>query len=347
MDKTLSNCDAGLVAAVLKEKSSRNESVNIRIDKTVPSGTRSSEKSCNENCVFDRKRGIDSHGDNSRLGEGAALENDAIVRIVQRVSEATGEVIAHVAGNGEPTLLGDELVDLVAGLKSSDAVRGIKLTTNGTLLAGGAEPLAASLRKAGLDSATISLHSLSPMGFREVTGIDGLGSVLKGIEASLECNLPIGINCIVREETLSELDSFLRLSREKKIKIKFFRILSDNPKDQPIYDALLERLAAKLELMADGSYAYALPYTGRLFSVRGAIAEVKDSVVNNCPNMKCGARKICMEGCRYQIRLSRDGILQPCAYVSDNQINMASEEVSDKEIVSSLRNGGKLSEGSW
>lgn len=311
MDKILpGNCDAGLVTAVLKDKDMRNESVNIRIDKTAPSGTISSEKICNESCVFDCKRGIACHGDNSHFGEGAALENEDIVRIVEKVSEATGrKVIAHIAGNGEPTLLGDELVDLVARLKSSEAVRGIKLTTNGTMLASGAEPLAASLRKAGLDSATISLHSLSPEGFKEVTGIYGLGFVLKGIEASMECNLPVGINCIVREETSSELDSFLELSRKKKIKIKFFRILSDDPKEQQVYDALLERLAAKLELMADGSYTYAFPYTGRLFSVKGAIAEVKDSMVNNCPNLECGARKICMEGCRYQIRLSRDGIL--------------------------------------
>jgi cyclic pyranopterin phosphate synthase len=79
---------------------------------------------------------------------------------------------------GEP-LLRQGLPELVSGLKAQGFDE-LAMTTNGVLLA----EQAAALRRAGLASLTVSLDTLSPERFRELTRRDALSQVLAGIEAA-------------------------------------------------------------------------------------------------------------------------------------------------------------------
>src|SRR5947209_8680861 len=65
---------------------------------------------------------------------------------------------------GEPTVR-HGIVDLVRILRRIDGVEDLSLTTNGMLL----EDLAGPLKHAGLDRITISLDSLRPARFRQIT----------------------------------------------------------------------------------------------------------------------------------------------------------------------------------
>ena len=80
---------------------------------------------------------------------------------------------------GEP-LVRRDLSSLVSVLSSKLALRDIALTTNGVLLA----EQAASLRAAGLHRVTVSLDTLDPERFRELTRFDELPRVLAGIDAA-------------------------------------------------------------------------------------------------------------------------------------------------------------------
>jgi cyclic pyranopterin phosphate synthase len=80
---------------------------------------------------------------------------------------------------GEP-LLRRDLPDLVELLARDDRLREVALTTNGLLL----EPQAGALKKAGLSRITVSLDTLKPERFREISRRDGLEDVLSGIEAA-------------------------------------------------------------------------------------------------------------------------------------------------------------------
>jgi cyclic pyranopterin phosphate synthase len=82
---------------------------------------------------------------------------------------------------GEP-LVRRGLVDLVSALRFDLGIQDLALTTNGTLLAGMAEPL----RRAGLRRLNISLDTLRPERFRALTLRDELARVLEGIEAASE-----------------------------------------------------------------------------------------------------------------------------------------------------------------
>ena len=81
---------------------------------------------------------------------------------------------------GEP-LLRTDLPDLIRMLAARPAIRDLALTTNGLLLA----EQAAALREAGLHRITVSLDTLRPGRFRELTRIDALDAVLAGLDAAV------------------------------------------------------------------------------------------------------------------------------------------------------------------
>ena len=82
---------------------------------------------------------------------------------------------------GEP-LVRKGVPDLVAMLKAIPDIWGISLTTNGVLLPQFAEELKAK----GLDRVNISLDSLDPERYRQLTRGGDLQAVLAGVEAALQ-----------------------------------------------------------------------------------------------------------------------------------------------------------------
>ncbi|MGD1120103.1 MAG: GTP 3',8-cyclase MoaA [Dehalococcoidales bacterium] len=94
---------------------------------------------------------------------------------------------------GEPLVRAGlpDLVQLIAGI---DSINDISLTTNGILLA----KYAAELEDAGLMRVNVSLDTLKPERFRQITRCGELADTLKGIEAAKEAGLtPVKINMVV------------------------------------------------------------------------------------------------------------------------------------------------------
>ncbi len=93
---------------------------------------------------------------------------------------------------GEPTLRAG-LVDLVATAARTPGIETIGLTTNGILLADLAEPL----RAAGLRSVNISLDTLDPEKFKQITRWGQLDRVLAGLDAAADAGLRVKLNAVV------------------------------------------------------------------------------------------------------------------------------------------------------
>ncbi|MDE1869869.1 MAG: radical SAM protein [Candidatus Micrarchaeota archaeon] len=331
------------ILEVLKDKESRTDYINIRIDKTTRAGMKSVKRICNENCVFDAKNNVVCHDDSFYLGQGVALENEQFVKLVERISGVSNKkATIHIAGDGEPTLLDGELVEFIRKMKESNSVSSVKLTTNGTLLASGKPSLASRLKQAGLDGVNVSIHSLSKSEFKNVTGINALDVALEGVEEALKVGLKVSVNCTVRERTFDELPDYIALSRSKGIKIKFFSLLTENLEVQKFYNQLVIKMYSQLEEIAGKSYSYTRPYAGALFTIDGALIEVKDSSINSCKNLTCLVRDKCLEGCRYHVRITRDGVMQPCGVRIDNIVNLTEKMTLDSEIFKSLESGGKI-----
>jgi cyclic pyranopterin phosphate synthase len=96
---------------------------------------------------------------------------------------------------GEP-LLRKDLEKLIGMVKAIDGVEDLTLTTNASLLARKARPLAA----AGLDRVTVSLDALDDPTFQRMNDVGfPVGAVLEGIEAAAEAGLgPIKVNAVVQ-----------------------------------------------------------------------------------------------------------------------------------------------------
>lgn len=330
------------IADIIKEKRGRDNFLSVRIDKTVPEGKSIVKRMCNENCIFDYATGARCNDDLFNNDRGSALTNAEILKAVEKIGYASKKKIrAHIAGDGEPTMLNKELVLLVKMLKESTVIHSVKITSNGTLLTLGNPSLIERLKDAGLNNINISLHSLNKDTFKEITGIDSLPIVLRGVDAAIATGIKTSINCVIGPKTISELDSFIALSEKKGIIIKFFSLLSKDRALQNSYDTLIDKISEALLERADFHGNYSSPYNGTVFSINGALIDLKDSRINNCPNVACAYRDICTEGCRYEARLSRIGILQPCGVRVDNMLDLTGK-VDEKIIKSTLISGGKL-----
>ncbi|MDT8441341.1 MAG: GTP 3',8-cyclase MoaA [Desulfuromonadales bacterium] len=123
---------------------------------------------------------------------------------------------------GEP-LVRRGLTGFIAGLAALPEQPEIALTTNGLLLA----ESAAALRQAGLRRVNVSLDTLKPERFRQITGSDGLDRVLAGIRAAEAVDLvPIKLNVIpFRHINRDELLDFARLTLEHDWDIRFIEFM--------------------------------------------------------------------------------------------------------------------------
>lgn len=119
------------------------------------------------------------------------LRYEEILRIVQAAASLGVTKIRLTGGEPLMRLYLSNLVRMLAGVPGIDE---ISMTTNGTGLA----EYAGELKAAGLKRVNISLDSLRPERFVQITGGDKLADVLAGIEAARNAGLePVKINMVV------------------------------------------------------------------------------------------------------------------------------------------------------
>ncbi len=121
--------------------------------------------------------------------------------IIEVVKEAVTLGISKIRITGGEPLVRKGIVDLVRMISGIPEITDFGLTTNGILLHEFAEPLA----NAGLHRINISLDTINPVKFREITRIGNLSMVFAGIEAAKKAGLnPIKINCVVKNSSLEQ-----------------------------------------------------------------------------------------------------------------------------------------------
>jgi cyclic pyranopterin phosphate synthase len=133
--------------------------------------------------------------------------------IVTLVDVATSLGVSRVRLTGGEPLLRRDLPTLVAQLAARPAIVDLALTTNGVLLADQAEALA----RAGLHRITVSLDTLRPDRFEQLTRRPALAQTLAGIEAAgrvfgglkLDTVLMRGVN----DDEMADLVEFAKAHR--------------------------------------------------------------------------------------------------------------------------------------
>ena len=124
---------------------------------------------------------------------------------------------------GEPMMRRglETIVEKLALLKPH--LRDLALTTNGYFLPG----RAAGLKAAGLDRVTISLDSLKPDNFKNITQVDVLDRVLEAIAEAKAAGLtPVKINAVVvRGWNEDEVADFAAFAREHDVAMRFIEFM--------------------------------------------------------------------------------------------------------------------------
>jgi len=130
---------------------------------------------------------------------------------VVKVAVSVGIDKFRITG-GEP-LVRKDIVTLISRIASVSGVKDLSMTTNGLLL----EELAQPLKDAGLNRVNISLDTMNPLKFKEITRGGDINKVLRGIQAAKDAGLePVKINCVVfkssNEDDAKEVREFCRLN---------------------------------------------------------------------------------------------------------------------------------------
>jgi len=116
--------------------------------------------------------------------------------IVEVVTEGVRKGINRVRLTGGEPLVRKGIVSLVEMITQIEGIEEVSMTTNGTLLS----DFATELASAGLKRLNISVDTMDPEKYRDLTRGGDINSVLKGIEAAKDAGLgPIKLNCVIMD----------------------------------------------------------------------------------------------------------------------------------------------------
>jgi cyclic pyranopterin phosphate synthase len=200
---------------------------------------------CNLRCKYcmpeDGIRLLD-HEDILSFEEIVSFTEIAIARGIDKVRITGGEPLAR-----------KNIVFLVQLLNGIPGIKDLSLTTNGILLAGLAKPL----KDAGLNRVNISLDTMDPDKYKEITRCGDLEKVMQGIDAAEKAGLlPIKINCVVKkssdEPDAREVRSFCE---RRNFKVRFIHQMNLEAGEYTVVeggDGGNCRMCNKIRLSSDG-----------------------------------------------------------------------------------------------
>ena len=251
------------------------------------------------------------HGDILSLEELADIAR-AAVRLGVKKIRLTG---------GEP-LVRRGIVELCRQLRTIPGLQELCLTTNGALL----PQLAAPLREAGLDRLNISLDTLRPDRFAEMTRLGHLSDALAGIEAAEAA----GFHDLKLDTVLiggfndDEIDDFVNLTREHPWEVRFIELMPMGPCaewDKSCFlsgDTVLQKVPALQQIESCGvARRYRLP--GAMGTV-GLISPVNHDFCAQCR----------------RIRVTADGKLKGCLHSAEE---LPLRGLHGKELEDAIRQG--------
>jgi cyclic pyranopterin phosphate synthase len=238
------------------------------------------------------------------------LQDHEVVTLV-RVAASLGVDKIRLTG-GEPTVRRG-LVDLVRAIRGIVGIRRVAMTTNGLRLVELARPLV----EAGLEQVNISIDSLNPERFRQITRRDVLDEVWRGIAAAEAAGLRLKLNCVVaRGFNEDEVVELARLTLGNPWEVRFIELMplgsvSDFQQSQVVPSAETRaRIEASLgpltPVPGHNGHDPARPY--RLASAVGRIGFISSVTEPFC------------HGCN-RLRLTADGRLRLCL-LRDDEVDL-------------------------
>ena len=191
----------------------------------------------------------------------------------------------------------------------------LRITTNGTMLAGRIE----ELREAGVSCLNISLDTLKRERFQEITGVDAYAEVRAGIDACLQGGLRVKINVVaLKGINDDELPGFVDFARLSGIDVRFIEFMPIGYKSRwnrdnywPAEDIIAE--VEKLVPLEEVLEASRNSGPARMYGISGGSGRI--GVISAVSNHFC-------ESCN-RFRVTSDGKLRTCLF-SDREYDVRS-----------------------
>ena len=248
----------------------------------------------------------------SSVGHDSVLSYEELYRVV-RIAVELGVRKIRLTG-GEP-LVRKGVVDFIGSLVQLPQKPELTLTTNGMLLA----DYAKDLKKAGLSRINISLDTLQPERFKQITRRDGLERVLNGLQAASDAGFsPLKINMVpISGVNADEIAAFGRLTYEHPWEVRFIEFMPVSSDleytAEQLYPAtrIQEDLRQIAELIPEARAGILGP--ARIYRLKGAVGTV--GVIHAV------SEHFCRECNR--LRLTSDGQLRPCL-LADHEVDLRS-----------------------
>jgi cyclic pyranopterin phosphate synthase len=239
------------------------------------------------------------------LPRAEVLTDDEVVRVAGVAVRRLGITSIRLTG-GEP-LLRRGLPGLVARLSALDPALELSMTTNGIGLARSA----AALREAGLDRVNVSLDTLRPERYAEITRRDRLSDVVEGMRAARDAGLaPVKVNAVplrgVNDDEIADLAAF---AVEHGYRLRFIESMPLDAQGawdrgrMVTADEILGRLGERFTLEPVAREDNAPAEEWRILgtdAVVGVIASVTRSFCGSCD----------------RVRLTADGQLRNCLFAT-------------------------------
>lgn len=246
---------------------------------------------CNLRCVYCMPAG----GVEKRRHEDVLT-----VEELEEIAQSAGRCgIRKIRLTGGEPLVRRGIVDICARTAAAPGVEEVCMTTNGLLL----PKMAAELRRAGLRRVNISLDTLSPERYRELTRVGNIEDAVAGLRAALDNFETVKINAVlIGGSSEPEIRQMVNITKDTPLELRFIELMPIGecahwPKERFLANSAV--LEAVPELEPCGTSGVARLFT--LPDAKGKVGLISPLSSHFCP--ECN-----------RIRVTPDGRLKPCLH---------------------------------
>ncbi len=255
------------------------------------------------------------------------LSYEELLRLIRLLSQ-NGITKIRITG-GEP-FVRKGIMDFLRALRQIEGIHTINITTNGSLI----EPFLPELKKLDIKAINLSLDSLRPERFADITRRDMHARVMQAFERMLKMDFRLKINAVVMaDKNTDEIIDMAMLAKEKPIEMRFIEEMPFNgqglrlPESEWNHQRILQHLQEHLpglHEMPRKPHATAVRYTAPGF--KGSIGIIA-----------AWSRTFC--GSCNRLRLTPKGMLRTCLYDTGtfNLRDLMRAGATDKQLLHAVQ----------
>ncbi|RJX68471.1 GTP 3',8-cyclase MoaA [Vibrio sinensis] len=198
---------------------------------------------CNFKCTYCLPDGYKPSGQKN----SSFLSLPEIQRVVRAFADC-GTSKVRITG-GEPSLRKD-FTDIIHTVATTPGINKVATTTNGYRM----EKHVADWKEAGLTNINVSVDSLDPRMFHQITGENRFTQVMNGIERAFEIGYEqIKVNVVLMKDVNShQLPAFLNWIKDRPIQLRFIELMQTGEMDDLFNKHHVSGVAIRNQLIANG-----------------------------------------------------------------------------------------------